>query len=308
MIEFNFQGSDHKRIAAYKWVPEGTPKAVVQIVHGVIEHASRYNDFATYLTGQGYAVYANDHRGHGKTIEVKEEMGWFAEKDGWNLCVEDLHILRKMAQEDFPGIPYFFFGHSMGSFLTRTYITKHGEGLSGCVLSGTAVHPKALIVSGSLLAKLQALFRGKKFPSKMLSQLSFGAYNKRIKDPKTPYDWVSRDPTVVTKYMQDEYCGFLGTCGLFIDLMYGLNYINTRSHLSGIPSTLPFLIFSGAEDPVGSYGKGPQTLTEQYRRAGFSDLTLKIYPEGRHEMLNELNRLEVYKDIQAWLDQVLKKL
>jgi alpha-beta hydrolase superfamily lysophospholipase len=305
MIEFKFSGSDGKSIAAYKWLPEGRPKAVVQIVHGVIEHAARYDGFARFLNDNGMAVYANDHRGHGKTIAHKEEMGWFADKDGWNLCVDDLNGLRTIAEKEQAGIPYFFFGHSMGSFLTRTYITKHAAGLSGCILSGTAVHPKALIISGSLVAKLQALFRGKKFPSKMLSSLSFGAYNKRIKDPKTPYDWVSRDVDSVTKYVQDEYCGFLGTCGLFIDLMSGLKYINTNKYLLLIPPALPFLIFSGSEDPVGEYGKGPRELAERYKKAGITDVTLKIYQDGRHEMLNELNKEEVYNDVLHWLGSKL---
>jgi alpha-beta hydrolase superfamily lysophospholipase len=301
MTEFTYTGTDGKSIAAYSWIPQGDIKAVVQVVHGVVEHARRYVPFAEFLTGRGIAVYANDHRGHGKTAVNAKELGFFAEHNGWMLVVDDLKILSDHIRRSHPGLPLFLFGHSMGSFLSRTYITKYGHELSGCLLSGTATHPSLLIESGSLLAKLQALFMGKKHKSKLLTVMSFGAFNKRIKDPRTSYDWVSHDTAVVDRYASDPLCGYICSCGLFIDLMSGLRFINSKRCIKATPRELPIFIFAGTEDPVGNYGKGPTELHRRYSEAGLNDLSIKLYDGGRHEMLNELNKQEVFNNIADWL-------
>ena len=304
MINYTYAGAGGQEISAFKSIPENKPRAVVQIVHGVIEHAGRYAALAEFLNSHGYAVYANDHRGHGKTARTTDELGFFADNDGWNLCVEDLKSLQMQIKSDFPQVPLIMLGHSMGSFLVRTFLSSYGKELGGVVLSGTAAHPPALTISGRWLAGLISALRGKHYRSKLLASLSFGAYNKRIKNPHTPYDWVSRDQEIVRLYMEDPYCGFLCTTSLFSDLMKGLRFINRQSCYQACPQELPMLIFSGSEDPVGNYGQGPTRVASSYRESGLRDVRLKIYEGGRHEMLNETNKEEVWNDLLKWLDEI----
>ena len=285
-----------------RWLPDGPPKAVVQIAHGMAEHSDRYARFAERLTAAGYAVYANDHRGHGGTVRRPEDAGFFADKRGWDTVVEDMHQLTDHAREENPGLPIFLFGQSMGSFLSRSYAGRFGADLSGLILSSTTGSAGLLGQLGIVVAKAQGKLRGPRHPSGLLNALSFGKYNAEFKPNRTDFDWLSSDEAEVDKYIADERSGAVMSAGFFADMLGGLASINSDGLVSRVPKDLPIFLFSGDLDPVGEKGKGPTAVAEQYRRLGVKDVTLKLWPQGRHEMLNETNRDEVMDSVVDWLD------
>jgi alpha-beta hydrolase superfamily lysophospholipase len=299
---FTLASSDGTQLHVNRWLPDGPAKAVVQIAHGMAEHSDRYARFAERLTAAGYAVYANDHRGHGGTARTPADAGYFADDKGWDAVVGDLHLLSDHAREENPGLPFFLFGHSMGSFLSRSYASRFGADLDGLVLSGTAGDPGALGKVGLGLATAQARLRGRRHPSGLMDQLTFGQYGAAFKPNRTKFDWLSRDEAEVDAYVADERCGNVFTAGFFVDLLGGLAAINSDGLVSRVPKDLPIFVFSGDLDPVGDKGKGPQAVADQYRRLGVGDVTLKLWPQGRHEMLNETNRDEVMDSVVEWLD------
>jgi alpha-beta hydrolase superfamily lysophospholipase len=282
-----------------RWLPEGDPKAVVQISHGLAEHSTRYARFAQRLTDHGYAVYASDHRGHGKT---SGDRGLFAERDGWQSVIDDLHAVTRRAKEEQPGLPVFLLGHSMGSFLARGYAAQHGEELAGLVLTGTAGGAGALGRVGVAVAATQARLRGHAHPSGLMNTLTFGPYNAAFKPVRTDFDWLSRDPDEVDKYVSDPDCGFVLTAGGFVDMLRGLAEVNTDRGMSQVPKDLPVHLASGDQDPVGAQGKGVRQVADQLRRVGVHDVTMTLWPGARHEILNETNRDEVETEIVEWLD------
>jgi len=296
--------ADGTPLHTYRWLPDGPPRAIVQVVHGMAEHAKRYERFAQALTGAGYAVYAHDQRGHGQTAS-KEDHGFFAEHDGWATVVGDVGSVTEFAQAEHPGVPVVVFGHSMGSFVSRSYAALHGARLAGLVLSGTAGDPGPLAVAGRAVASVQARLRGRRHPSGLLDKLTFGQYNAAFKPNRTEFDWLSRDDAEVDAYVADPLCGNVFTTRFYSDLLGGLQQINRASAFADVPHDLPVLVFSGALDPVGDDGQGPRAVAEAYRSAGVSDVTFTLYPDGRHEMLNETNRDEVTADVLAWLDERL---
>lgn len=302
---FTFKASDGVQIFTYKWLPDDVSavKGAVQIAHGMAEHAARYERFAGVLTKAGYAVYANDHRGHGKTAGSLENLGYFADENGWEKVVNDMHTLTGIIKKEHPGKPFFLFGHSMGSFLSRHYSMLYGSELTGLVLSGTGGDPGALGKIGLFVAGVEAKFRGKKAKSDMMNKLSFGAFNSAFKPNRTDYDWLSRDNAEVDKYINDPWCGTVFTAGFFCDMLGGIGYINKQENIAKIPKSLPIYLFSGAKDPVGANTKGVTQVYNSLKSAGISDLQLKFYENGRHESLNEINRDEVSKDVIAWLDK-----
>ncbi len=302
--EFFFEAEDRAKIFGYRWTDDNrTPKAIVQIAHGMGEHAGRYADFAHSLIEHGYAVFANDHRGHGRTAGGdSEQSGYFADQNGWQRVVDDMQVLRKEIRKEFAGLPVFLFGHSMGSFLSRHYAFAYGGDLKGLVLSGTGADPGLVGRIGALVAAWECRSKGRKWRSQRLTQLSFGAFNKQFRPNRTDYDWLSRDTAQVDKYIADPYCGGVFTAGFFYDLFDGLKQINRSSNVANTPKKLPIYLFSGENDPVGNNGKGVRQIFYKYRKAGIEDVTMKLYPGGRHEMLNENNKEEVYRDVAAWLD------
>lgn len=302
-MEITFQGSDNKTIHVQKWLPETEVKGVVQIAHGMGEHALRYERFAKFLTTKGYAVYVNDHRGHGKTAGSIEELGYFADKNGWNLVVEDMHLLTQKIKKEQPKAPVFLFGHSMGSLLARDYISKHGQNLAGVILSGMAGDPKLLGHVGLFVARMQSLFKGKHNFSNLLDKLSFGEFNKPFQPSRTAFDWLSRDEKEVDKYINDPYCGTVFTSGFFMDLLSGVLKINKMSWIQKIPKKLPVFFFAGEKDPVGDYTKGVSEVFDKFREAGIEDVNRKFYLGARHEMLNETNREEVFQDVFNWMEK-----
>lgn len=291
-------------IHAQEWLPQGRPRAVIQIVHGVAEYIGRYDHVAQFLTGYGFLVCGEDHLGHGYTV-TDGQYGYFAKQNGWSLVVEDIRRLCLLQAEKYPGIPYFLLGHSMGSFLTRTYLCRWPGEVDGAILSGTGQEPAFLVWAGKALAGLLSAQRGPTYVSPLVNAMSLGAYNKKFAPNRTNADWLSRDEAVVDIYIRDHLCRFLPTCGMFRDMMDGLQEIASPANLARMDKTTPVYFFSGDKDPVGSQGRGVKKVVGMFRRAGCRDVSLKLYPEGRHEMFNEINQQEVLEDLLAWLESKL---
>jgi alpha-beta hydrolase superfamily lysophospholipase len=304
---FTFRTDDGIDIFTYRWVPDtgSSIKAVVQIAHGMAEHAGRYGRFAAVLNAKGYAVYANDHRGHGRTAGDPDEVGYFADRDGWFKVADDLVQLTGIIRQNHPGTPVFLLGHSMGSFLVRTVITRDAGDIAGAVLSGTGGDPGLLGKVGLVIARAVAALKGRRHPSRLLNALSFGGFNKAFAPARTEFDWLSRDGAEVDRYIADPFCGAVFSAGFFVDLLGGMAFLQRPENIARIPKELPIYLFSGAADPVGHRTRGVRQVAEAYRRAGIRDVTLRFYEGGRHEMLNETNRREVFDDTIAWLDDRL---
>ncbi len=272
-------------------------RAVVQIAHGMAEHSERYDHFASFLAGHGYVVCMNDHAGHGPHAEVK---GHFADEDGWEHVVRDMKNLMDEVAGQHAGLPVFLMGHSMGSFLSRSYITRY-NGLDGCILSGTMGKNGALGL-GKLFASIIKATRGKKHTSPFLQKLSTGGFNKRIQDPISENAWLSTVDEVVAAYDADAHCGFAFTAGGYYDLFTGMQEVTAPQWAANVPDDLPIYLFAGDEDPVGNYGEGPQMVYDALKNTGQADVQIKLYPGKRHEMINESNRDEVYQDVLDWLE------
>lgn len=301
---FSFQSGDGTDIYVYHWSPEPdtTVKGIVQLAHGMAETAARYERFASTLTKHGYVVYANDHRGHGKTAGCLAKVGYLAEEDGFAWIVKDMHQLTARIKKEYPNAPVFLLGHSMGSFATQRYIMLFGKELKGAILSGSNGSAALLHHLGLLVASMEVRKNGRKAKSERMNQLSFGSYNNAFKPTRTEFDWLSRDEAEVDQYIEDPYCGDVFTAGFYYDFMKGLREIDKLENVKLVPKELPIYIFSGEKDPVGGAGKGVKKLYHTYRKCGVLDVSIKLYPEGRHEMLNELNRAEVTQDVVDWLN------
>ena len=302
---FTFPSSDGRHTCHGScWQPaRDLPRGVVQIVHGVAEHMGRYEWFARFLAGHGYAVCGADHLGHGRTGAEDGKFGYFGPRRGWELVTRDVRRLRLMAGDRFPGVPYFLLGHSMGSFLTRTYLCRYPGTVDGAILSGTGQESALLVGAGKALAGLIAHIRGPEAVSPLVNELSLGSYNKQFRPNRTGADWISRDEKVVDAYLRDPWCNFTPTVGMFRDMLGGLQYIASPAALAQMDPDTPVYLFSGDRDPVGGNGAGVRKVYGYFEKQGTRDLTMKLYPGGRHEMLNELNREEVYADVLAWLDR-----
>ena len=303
MSESTFLSADGKTPIRYReYMPEGEAKAIVQIAHGIAEHIERYDAFARFLGENGFIVVLNDHLGHGASILAPEDMGYFSDEDGWGIAVEDMHTLHDLSCARFPGKPCYLFGHSMGSFLARTYIIRYQSGLDGVILSGTGHQPRALIQGGLVLAALETKRKGRRYKSRLLYDVAFGSYNKGIVKLRTNCDWLSRDEATVDAYIADARCGWIPSVGMYADMFSGIDFITRSQNLKKMKKTLPVHFLSGDCDPVGEKGKGVVRAWQAFRKAGMKDVTIQFYPKGRHEMLNELNRDEVYDDILKWLN------
>lgn len=291
-----FLSSDGIHTLSYTvYAPQGTPKAVLQISHGMCEYIGRYEEMALALNEEGILVCGHNHLGHGEA----ETLGYFAQKDGYRLLVQDVHGFRQLMQAQYPGVPYVLLGHSMGSFVARLYLTRYGEGLAGGIIMGTGARiPGA--GAGRALARLLCALQGEKHRSALLQTLVFGAYNRRIAHPKTPFDWLSRDEDVVDRYMHDPQTQFVFTNSAFVDLITLQMRANREEWYAAVPKDLPLCLMSGDADPLGGYGKGIRQICDKLRRAG-AQVEMKLYPGGRHEIVNELNRREVYADIAAFV-------
>lgn len=287
------------RIFSRSWKSESTPaKAVVEIAHGMAEHSARYDAFAAFLAERGYAVYMNDHAGHGRSAQIN---GHFADKNGWENVVSDLNALMDEAERENPGLPLFLMGHSMGSFLSRSFLTRYGQRLSGCILCGTMGQNPG-VKPGKTLAELQCRLRGPRSRGKLLDKLAFGSYNKRIENPVNKFAWLSTDEDNCKAYAADKMCGFEFTAAGYRDLFTGLEEVSSPQWAAAVPKELPIYLVAGLEDPVGNYGEGPRQVADMLKSAGVKNVELTLYPEMRHELLNEIGRQKVYDDILSWLE------
>ena len=303
---FFIKAEDGKDLYIHYWKPKGGQcKAVIQISHGMAEHAGRYEEFAYYMVKEGYAVYGNDHRGHGKTAGSLEEIGFFTLHSGWDRVVSDMVLLKNHIKDQWGESPLFLFGHSMGSLLVRNFIMEHSNGIKGVILSGTSGNPGILADVGRILAKIESMVRGKRGKSAVLNRLTFEQYNRKFKPTVTDFDWLSRDQEEVKKYITDPFCGGIFSCGFFYDLLTGIKIIHRKENIERIPKHLPILLISGERDPVGHNGKGVLEVYREYKLAGIEGIECKLYPDARHELLKEFNRHQVMGDIKIWMNSNL---
>lgn len=300
---FWLTANDRSRLYVNQWMPEGPSKAVVMLSHGMAEHSGRYARLAEALCGAGYGLYALDQRGHGRTAD-EGTLGLYAETDGWNKVVGDLASLNQHIGQQQPGLPIILLGHSMGSYIAQAYLLHHSASLHGAILSGSNFQPVALYRAARVIARIERLRQGLRGRSALIEFLSFGSFNKAFKPNRTAFDWLSRDPDEVDKYINDPLCGFRCTNQLWIDLLGGLQQISKASNLAQIDPGLPILVMGGECDPV-SEGKRLTSLADALRDAGCQHLQLTVYPQARHEVFNETNRDAVTADVLAWLDQAL---
>lgn len=302
--DFAFQTVDGANLHVSGWTVQ-QPKAIVQILHGMAEYGSRYARLAEALAAAGYSTYAHDHRGHGKSVPNGSEPGHMADSDSWNRIVEDAHGVNREIAKRHPGVPIIILGHSMGSFVLQQLLFEHPDDMIAAALSGSNGKPPAIAALGKLIARLERLRVGKRKPSPLLQRLTFGEYNKPYAPARTEFEWLSRDPDEVDKYVADPLMGFAVSTQTWLDLLHALDRISNPSNIAKVPKGMPLYLFAGNKDPVGDNGKGMKNLYDAYKRAAIFDVRLKLYPNGRHEMLNETNRQEVTEDFIAWCDEII---
>lgn len=287
------------RIEAFHW-PCAKPRGVVQLSHGMCEHMGRYSEFAEFLNAHGFAVVGNNHLGHGASL-IDGQLGYFSGDGAYNNLVEDLELVRRRAAQLYPGLPHALFGHSMGSFIARIYAARYGSNLSCAIFCGTS-GPNPLTAPGIALARAVCALRGPKHVSHMLERIASAGNLKRIPDARTPADWLTRDSARVDAFVADPLCGFTFTCSAYRELGMMLDNVSDEAWYASVPSALPMLLISGDADPIGKWGAGVRSVRDGLVRAGARDVELKLYPGARHELINELNRDEVFGDVLAFLD------
>ena len=295
--------SDGHRVLVTQWQPSGgaAPAAVVQILHGLGEHLGRYERFAEACCKAGLAVIGHNHRGHGPQAAV-DELGHFADRDGWNKVVEDAIAVQEFARRSWADTPGVLLGHSMGSYIAQSVAARESNQLAALILSASTISPRLQLRSGRLLARLAIWRNGGRHRSEFLNRLGLGGFNNRFAPNRTNFDWLSRDDGEVDRYIADPLCGFKLSNRFWHDLLGGLLEISSPETLRRIPTNLPILITGGEVDPVGGK-KGMTRLVQAFERTGHQQLTLKLYPGGRHEMLNETNREEFTRDLLQWIEK-----
>ena len=304
--DFTFPSSTGKNtIHARVCKPDGQPRGIVQIAHGIAEYIDRYDPFMSFLADHGFIAVGNDHLGHGKSIARPEEQGIFAEEDGWNYVLKDMDQLHDRMHAEYPDLPYIFFGHSMGSFLTRNYIILHPEKPDLAIICGTGQQAAPIVWAGYTMANALVKSKGPHGDGTQLNNIAFGSYTKGYDDVRTPFDWLNRDPEQVDKYINDPLCGFVAKVSLFRDMMGGIRFISRQENINKMNKEMPVLFIAGGADPVGENGKGVEKAYKAFCKAGLKDVTMKIYPGARHEILNEINREEVMNDVLAWIEKRL---
>ena len=294
------------QIHAVRWIPDDKPRAIFQIIHGMQEYADRYNDFATYLAEQGYLVIANDHLGHGLS-STRENYGYFCHLDPKTVVVRDVHRLKKMTQEQYPGIPIILLGHSMGSFILRNYLCRYGTGIQGAIIMGTGAQPAVTLNLCIFLCNIIGLFHGERYHSTFMDKLGFGAYCKKIENPASPLAWLSAREDNVHAYEADDMCGQPFTLNGYKTLSNLIKGAQKQKNLDKMPKNLPLFLIAGGEDPVGHYGKDVLKLNDRFHKMNMQDVTCDILPGLRHEVLNEDSRQEVYEKVYDWAESVILK-
>ena len=281
------------------------PRAIVQIVHGMSEHIGRYDDFARHLAQRGYVVCGEDHIGHGRSAQGDERLGCLP-PDGKEMLIADVHELRRTVAARYAGqTPYVIFGHSMGSFIVRAYLARHGQGVAAAVVCGTGQQPIALSRAGNLLARALCALKGPDHRSALIDGMGAGAYGKRIPDARTPFDWICTDPAVVDAYIADPWCGAMFSVGGYAALTDLTGEVAAAGCARSAPRGLPLLFVAGDGDPVGDFGAGVRKAAAQYTAAGLADVQVKLYAGMRHEILNEPGHEQVYADVERWMEERL---
>lgn len=297
---------DGHKIFVRKWSnpKQASPKGVIHINHGMAEHGRRYEPIAEQLTAAGYVVYAHDHRGHGHSIPQGGLVGHYADTNGWNLVQSDVHQVNQHIQSSEPGLPIILLGHSMGSFIAQYYCTRHGDTVDAVVLSGSGFTSPGALRAPRMLVKLEKLRSGPKGRSALIDYQTFGNFNKKFGQTRTEADWLTRDASEVDRYIADPLCGFICTNQMWQDFLGGLDTLSRQRNVQAIPNDLPFYLMSGERDPLSYHSShhGIHKLANHLRSAGQTDVSVKLYEGGRHEIFNELNREEVVEDMLQWLD------
>lgn len=287
------------------WETEKEPVGVLQIVHGMAEYIDRYDDFAKYMTEHGFNVIGHDHLGHGYSVSDERDYGFFAEENGDKIIIEDMHSVTQYAKEKWEELPNFILGHSMGSFCLRQYLTKYSNDVFGAIIMGTGWIPSAAALLGKTIATNTCKSKGSHTVNPLLIKLTLEPYNKPFAPARTNCDWLSRDEKQVDLYVNDKLCGFDFTAGAYKDFFTVLEKIAKNKQLIGMRKSLPILITSGSVDPVGGK-KACEKLNAQYKRCGIDDVTLKLWENDRHEILNELDKSDVYDYICTWLNSKIQ--
>lgn len=302
-VAVNYNLSQDGNIKGYKWFCEGCqPKGAFLISHGMAEHIERYDDFARELAEHNYIVYGHNQRGHKDTILSSQDYGYMGEGDNFEIMVTDLsEICDIIKKEENPNLPIILFGHSMGSFVSQRFAQLYGNKINGLIITGSSQNPNFLLSVGLLIANLTCKFKGRRYRSNLLNDLSFKSFNKVFKPNRTEFDWLNRDEKEVDKYVADPYCGGIFTAAYFKGFFKGLKDINANFEL--VRKDLPLLILSGSNDPVGGCSKGVTKLYNTYVKKQMNDLTFKLYDQARHEILLELCKEEVKQDIFNWLEK-----
>ncbi len=289
------------KIAYYIYKPLNPPKAVLQISHGMCEYIERYEDFIAFLTDHDILVCGNDHLGHKNSADSKEKLGYFAPVNGWKCLPRDLASMTRIIKKQYPDIPNFLLGHSMGSFVARVYIAKYSHLIDGAIICGTSGSNPAIGTAKLIISFIKKV-KGEFYRSKLINYLMFGAYNSKYGKARTTHDWITRDEVIVNNYLKDEYCTFIFTASAFYDLVMLLKVVSQKAWYNAIPKNLPLYLISGDMDPVGNWGKGIQEVKMRLEKKNLEDFSSKFYKDYRHEILNEIGKEVVYEDILNWID------
>ena len=302
-IRFTYPSADRiTDIQAMIWIPDGKIRGILQISHGMLEFVERYGEGARVLNRHGILAVGNDHLGHGGSVRSEAYYGYFAEKNGNKILLSDMRELQRMTQEKYPDLPYFLLGHSMGSFLARQYLCQYGTYLDGAIICGTAWHSGLEARAGMLLCRLIARGKGWRYRSRLVNRLAIGSFNRKFHPARTPMDWLSRDEEAVDRYRSDPRTQFVFTVNAYEQMFAGLKYLSDSKNLARMPKDLPVLFAAGEEDPVGNFGLGVKKTAVAFRAAGMKNVACRLYPNDRHEILNERNRREVYQDMLGWME------
>lgn len=303
MKELTLEMSDGTNVYVLVREPETEPVGHIHILHGMAEHSRRYDEMANYFVARGYIVTAHDHRGHGKTVEMNGKPGYFAAENGFHRVVYDAYEVITYLKNIYEPKRFILFGHSMGSFIARRFIQVYGEIVDMTVLSGTGDDGGIARLGGVGLGHLLGKRNGYDQPNPLLDSLVFGRFNKSVKKPLTRYDWISKNNLLVFSYLTDDYCGFIPTTQFFLDLFEGLRVIHQTEEIGQIPKEMPVLLFAGTEDPVGNHGKALWKVAKQYENAQIEDVTVLLFEDGRHELINDLKRKEVIQSVEEWIEK-----
>ncbi len=295
--EFRIHTKDKKILEALKYSCEKKAKACLIIAHGMAEHQLRYEPFARFMCENNFVVYTYDMRGHGKSAGSLDKVGFFADKEGYIRVVKDLRLLIRIARKEYPELPRILMGHSMGTFVCGNLVYQNSELIDGLILSGTTCDTKILSTAGIIISYIVTFFMGKSYPSRLMTRLSFGKFNNEFKPNRTKFDWLTRDEKEVDKYVEDPYCGSIFSSSFYRDMLRMIKLASKPKNINLIRKDLPIYLMSGAKDPVSNSGQGVKKMRDLYKKAGIKSVEMKLYPEGRHEMLNEINRDEVFRDI-----------